>query len=95
MESAKELRARIVKLETEIERQKKLLTNLECDKKPAQRQLNAVLDPVARLPLEISSEIFVLSRTAFPEPGAMHIPMLLLNVCNAWSNIALSTPTLW
>ncbi|KAJ7826199.1 hypothetical protein B0H14DRAFT_2817691, partial [Mycena olivaceomarginata] len=89
MESAKELRARIVKLETEIEQQKKLLTNLERYKKLAQRQLNAVLDPVARLPLEISSEIFVLSRI-FPE----HIPMLLLNVCNAWSNIAFSTPAL-
>ncbi|KAJ7657481.1 hypothetical protein B0H17DRAFT_870855, partial [Mycena rosella] len=57
----------------------------------------AVRDPVSRLPLEISSEIFIqcLPSTSNPQPGARDIPMLLLNICNAWTDIALSTPALW
>ncbi|KAJ7902846.1 hypothetical protein B0H14DRAFT_3851768 [Mycena olivaceomarginata] len=92
---AEQLRARIGNLETEIDLQKRLLRKLEDDKILAQRQLNAVLDPVARLPLEISSEIFVQSLAPSPEPGALHIPMLLLSICSAWTDIALATPALW
>ncbi|KAF7328775.1 F-box domain-containing protein [Mycena venus] len=93
--SVQELRARIQKLSSEIELQKKLLNKLERDKCLVQRQLNAVLDPVARLPLEISSEIFLQSLAPIAQPGARHLPMLLLNVCHAWADIALSTPALW
>ncbi|KAJ6523351.1 hypothetical protein B0H19DRAFT_866849, partial [Mycena capillaripes] len=59
------------------------------------RQLNALRDPIARLPLEISSEIFLQCLSENPTPDAEIAPTLLLNVCNSWSNIALSTPTLW
>ncbi|KAJ7860518.1 hypothetical protein B0H13DRAFT_2073788 [Mycena leptocephala] len=91
-----ELRARIEKLSTEIILQRELLKKLEHDKSLVQRQLNSVLDPVARLPLEISSEIFLRCLPATPaEVGARHVPMLLLNICNAWTDIALSTPSLW
>ncbi|KAJ7896283.1 hypothetical protein B0H14DRAFT_3853687 [Mycena olivaceomarginata] len=104
--SAQQLRTRIEELSSEIALQKKLLKKLEQDKSIAQGQLNAVLDPVARLPLEISSEIFLqclvpdyMPPQGDPSPrpmaGAHHLPMLLLNVCNAWSTIALSTPALW
>ncbi|KAF7328755.1 F-box domain-containing protein [Mycena venus] len=93
--SVQELRRKIEKLSSEIDIQKKLLATLERDKILFQRQLNAVLDPVARLPLEISSEIFLQSLAPFPEPGAHNTPMLLLSICHAWSNIALSTPSLW
>ncbi|KAJ7902852.1 hypothetical protein B0H14DRAFT_3422312 [Mycena olivaceomarginata] len=96
---AEQLRARIGNLETEIDLQKRLLRKLEDDKRIAQRQLNAVLDPVACLPLEISSEIFAQSLGPFqslgPEAGALHIPMLLLSICSAWTDIALATPALW
>ncbi|KAJ7302355.1 hypothetical protein DFH08DRAFT_945691 [Mycena albidolilacea] len=93
---ADQLRMRISDLQTEIDLQRKLLRKLEDDKILAQRQLNAVLDPVARLPLEISSEIFLQSLDApFPEPGALHISMLLLSICSAWTDIALATPALW
>ncbi|KAF7331000.1 hypothetical protein MVEN_02440200 [Mycena venus] len=53
-------------------------------------------DPVlVQLPFELSSKIFVHCLPPRPEPGSSHIPMLLLNVCRARSDIALSTPALW
>jgi hypothetical protein len=93
--SLKELRAQIVKLDTEIDLQRELLRKLERDRSLAQRHINNLLDPVALLPLEISSEIFLETLAPFPEPGALRGPMLLLGICNAWTDIALATPALW
>ncbi|KAJ7896401.1 hypothetical protein B0H14DRAFT_501188 [Mycena olivaceomarginata] len=90
-----ELHARLVKLNTEIELHRKALKSLEQERSLVQRQINSALDPVARLPLEISSEIFRQSLAPFPDVGPLHAPMLLLNICNAWTDIALSTPSLW
>ncbi|KAJ7640373.1 hypothetical protein DFH06DRAFT_1137826 [Mycena polygramma] len=90
------VRARVAKLALEIDLQRAVLKDLEQDKSLAQRELNAVLDPVARLPLELSSEIFLQTlqgveghrgRLApFPEPSADHLPFL---------HIALFMPELW
>ncbi|KAJ7490684.1 hypothetical protein FB451DRAFT_1023389, partial [Mycena latifolia] len=57
----------------------------------------AILDPVARLPvpLEISSVIFMRCLPETPEPDSTTAPMIFLNVCQLWSHIALSTPSLW
>ncbi|KAJ7509529.1 hypothetical protein B0H11DRAFT_1251758 [Mycena galericulata] len=93
--SVHELEARIEKLSAEIARQKELLTDLEKSKSLVQRQLNAVREPMARLPLEISSEIFVRCLPPFPQHGIQHFPMLFLNICNAWTDIALTIPALW
>ncbi|KAJ6542070.1 hypothetical protein DFH09DRAFT_1368264, partial [Mycena vulgaris] len=93
--SAKELELRIDKLSADIIRQKEVLKQLESSKSAAQRQLNAILDPVARLPLEISSEIFIQCLSARPGPHASDPPLLFLNICNMWTEIALSTPALW
>ncbi|KAJ6510719.1 hypothetical protein C8R45DRAFT_1161623 [Mycena sanguinolenta] len=93
--SAQELRQRIAELSDQIDLHKKLLKGLERDKILVQRQLNGVLDPIAGLPLEISSGIFLQSLPPFPIPGASHVPMLLLNICSTWSTIARSTPDLW
>ncbi|KAJ7678820.1 hypothetical protein B0H17DRAFT_1206590 [Mycena rosella] len=92
-----DLQARIEAVSGEIDRQKEVLKALEHSKNALQRELNAVRDPVSRLPLEITSEIFIqcLPSTSTPQPGARGIPMLFLNICNAWTNIALSTPVLW
>ncbi|KAJ7827993.1 hypothetical protein B0H13DRAFT_304412 [Mycena leptocephala] len=92
MSGVEALRARIDKLSTEINMQTELLKKLQHDKSLVQRQLNAVLDPVARLPVEISSEIFLQSLPILIEPDARHAAMLLLNICNSWTSIALSTP---
>ncbi|KAF7336746.1 F-box domain-containing protein [Mycena venus] len=94
--SVEELEARIAKLSVDIDLQKEVLRQLESQKSAAQRQLNAIRDPVARLPLEISSEIFLLCLpSGGPKPEPPAAPILLLNVCNAWTEIALSSPELW
>ncbi|KAF7375501.1 hypothetical protein MSAN_00438100 [Mycena sanguinolenta] len=92
--SVEELRARIAAIDHEIELQKKLLERLEQDRVRALRQLNTALDPVARLPLEISSEIFLQSLATSPS-GARGVPTVLLGIFNAWTDIALATPAMW
>ncbi|KAJ7628084.1 hypothetical protein B0H17DRAFT_1285360, partial [Mycena rosella] len=93
--SVAELQARIDSLSADIDRHKKVLQDLERSKSATQRQLNAIRDPVARLPLEISSEIFIQCLSTRPRPGALHAPMILANICTIWTDIALSTPSLW
>jgi hypothetical protein len=65
------------------------LRQLEQRKRASQRQLNAFRDPLARLPLELSSEIFV---QCLPQYGYHVSPDARIN---AWAEIALSTPKLW
>ncbi|KAJ6523347.1 hypothetical protein B0H19DRAFT_1201903 [Mycena capillaripes] len=93
--SIEELQARIDKLSTYIDLQKEIIKQLEHSKSAAQRQLNALRDPVAQLPLEISSEVFFQCLPETPTPDARAVQMLLLNVCSTWTDIALSTPGLW
>ncbi|KAJ7102808.1 hypothetical protein C8R44DRAFT_859038 [Mycena epipterygia] len=98
--TVKELQAYIEEVSSDIEGQKDLeaLKKLRQDKNAAQRQLNAILDPVARLPFELSSEIFQCLYDIFPyfpTPNASKCPMLLLNISHAWTQIALATPALW
>ncbi|KAF7326585.1 F-box domain-containing protein [Mycena sanguinolenta] len=97
MSSIQALRARLEKISSEIVLQEKLLHQLRREKTLAQRQLNEAVDPVARLPLEISSEIFLQCLAPFPgqKPAGDRAPLLLLNICSAWTAIALSTPRLW
>ncbi|KAJ7788284.1 hypothetical protein B0H14DRAFT_2949431, partial [Mycena olivaceomarginata] len=74
---------------------KNVLRDLEKSRSHLRRQLNATLDPIARLPLELSSDIFqrCLPMSSYPDPH--YAPMLFLNVCHSWTEIALSTPSLW
>ncbi|KAJ7310868.1 hypothetical protein DFH08DRAFT_974267 [Mycena albidolilacea] len=95
------VRARIDEISAEIVLQKTLLKKLEQDRNLVQRQLNAVVDPVSPLPL---GDLSLVSRPrpshpgapeSLPELGAHRVPMLLMNICNTWSAIALATPALW
>ncbi|KAK7048997.1 hypothetical protein R3P38DRAFT_2872387 [Favolaschia claudopus] len=67
--------------------------------KEAQHRLNLFIDPMARLPLEIQSVIFlcVAPMESFqnPTPKPSAPPMVFLNVCRLWRDIALATPKLW
>ncbi|KAJ6519126.1 hypothetical protein C8R45DRAFT_851790, partial [Mycena sanguinolenta] len=93
--STQELRERIAKISSSIAHQETLLKKLRENMSLLQRQLNEAVDPVARLPLEISSEIFLQCLDLFPSPGPSYAPTLLINVCNTWNRIALSIPALW
>jgi hypothetical protein len=69
---------------------------LENNRHAVQRQLNSASDPIARLPLEISSEIFIeCLGIPLPSSGAHRAPMLLMNICWNWTDIVLATPALW
>ncbi|KAJ7727239.1 hypothetical protein B0H16DRAFT_1697804 [Mycena metata] len=93
--SVRELEARVDEMSADTEMKKQLRV-------VKQRQLNSLRDPLAvsRLPLEISSEIFL---QCLPEhspwlpqrPTPRSAPMLLMSICNTWSDIALSTSALW
>ncbi|KAJ7666658.1 hypothetical protein DFH06DRAFT_1184409 [Mycena polygramma] len=94
------LQARIDQFSAEIELQKEVLKQLELSRIYVQRQINAIRDPMARLPLELSSEIFVQClplelEHRSPKVDGGTAPMLLTNVCHAWAAIAISTPALW
>ncbi|KAJ7888213.1 hypothetical protein B0H13DRAFT_2342063 [Mycena leptocephala] len=55
------------------------------------RELNSVVDPMQRLPVEISSAIFVYCLPEFPHPSPGIAPMVFLHVCHAWSSIVVSS----
>ncbi|KAJ7659428.1 hypothetical protein B0H17DRAFT_1337569 [Mycena rosella] len=79
----------------EIDRQTQMPPEVAHHEIPTPRQLNAICDPVARFPFDISSEIFIQCLHSRPSPGALDAPMLFLNICHAWTDIALSTTKLW
>ncbi|KAJ7865768.1 hypothetical protein B0H14DRAFT_2347790, partial [Mycena olivaceomarginata] len=93
--AALSLKTRIEEVSFLIAAQKSVLSELEKRRSDLRRQLNAILDPMTRLPLEVSSDIFqrCLQMSSYPDPR--YAPMLFLNVCHTWADIALSTPSLW
>ncbi|KAJ7482803.1 hypothetical protein B0H11DRAFT_1206870 [Mycena galericulata] len=90
-----EIRKSIDKLSSEIARQRDILRDLENQKSTAQGELNTILDPMSRLPLEISSYIMLRCLPTSPTANPAAAPVVFLNICRAWSNIALATPSLW
>ncbi|KAJ7174043.1 hypothetical protein C8R43DRAFT_976981 [Mycena crocata] len=95
MESAADLSRRLEEISATIEHQKQVLRDLEKGKSEVQGRLNAILDPITRLPLEISSEIFLRCAVKFPTPNKHIAPLVFLSVCHSWSNIAQLIPALW
>ncbi|KAJ7745209.1 hypothetical protein DFH07DRAFT_776819 [Mycena maculata] len=81
------LRTRIEDISLLIARQQEILRDLEKQKSAAQGELNAILDPMARLLLEIG-DLHPLPpyRSSSPSPPRPHAIA---------HNIALSTPSLW
>ncbi|KAJ7456800.1 hypothetical protein B0H11DRAFT_2065549 [Mycena galericulata] len=90
-----DIHRRIEKLSSEIARQREILRDLENQKSAAQGELNTVLDPMSRLPLEISSDIMLRCLPTMPRADPLAAPMVFLNICRSWRNMALATPALW
>ncbi|KAJ6487223.1 hypothetical protein C8R47DRAFT_518379 [Mycena vitilis] len=95
MASVDLLRARIDELSSDIKHHEEILQNLRKLKSDAQRELNAMLDPMARLPLEIFSEILALCVPTLPRPSRAAAPLTSLRVSRAWKTAALSSAPLW
>ncbi|KAK7048954.1 hypothetical protein R3P38DRAFT_1882608 [Favolaschia claudopus] len=93
----RQLQEHIDELSSSIVAQEAVLLNLRTQRSEARRKLNRFLDPMARLPLEIQSHIFLSvdldSEPPRPDPNAP--PMVFTNVCRLWRDIALATPKLW
>ncbi|KAJ6510639.1 hypothetical protein C8R45DRAFT_964709 [Mycena sanguinolenta] len=93
------LRERLEKISSEIDLHEKLLKDLRREKILVSRRLNQASDPMARLPLEISSEILLLESLPpfeVTQPRLARVGrLILLKICTAWTSIALSIPSLW
>ncbi|KAJ7203724.1 hypothetical protein C8J57DRAFT_1030880, partial [Mycena rebaudengoi] len=89
------LRKRLGELASSIALQEKVLYDLERSRAATRHQLNTILDPIARLSLEISSDIFMCCLAEVCRPNVRTAPILFLNACATWAEIALSTPALW
>ncbi|KAK7022363.1 F-box domain-containing protein [Favolaschia claudopus] len=93
----RQLQEHIDELSSSIVAQEAVLLNLRTQRSDARRKLNCFLDPMARLPLEIQSHIFLSvdldSEPPRPDPNAP--PMVFTNVCRLWRDIAVATPKLW
>ncbi|KAJ7160284.1 hypothetical protein C8R46DRAFT_1107625 [Mycena filopes] len=94
MSRVSNLRARVEELSLAILRQKELLSGLEYARIEIYRQINEIVDPISRLPLELSSSIFELTLPV-DLPKSNHALTTLLNISHSWTTIALSTPSLW
>ncbi|KAK7049143.1 hypothetical protein R3P38DRAFT_3620813 [Favolaschia claudopus] len=92
-----ELCATIDELTRKIDAQKQLLRDLEEQRSQARRRLNSLHDPMARLPLEIQSHIFLCVDHTWDRPSTYpdNVPMVFVAVSRLWRLIALSTPRLW
>ncbi|KAK7000405.1 hypothetical protein R3P38DRAFT_3219305 [Favolaschia claudopus] len=106
--AAAELRQHIEELTatiTEAERTSRTtrMLDLTFELNEAQRKLNSFVDPIARLPLEIQSHIFLyvlhsedqLGHVSIPRANSRLPPMGFLSVSCLWRDIALSSPNLW
>ncbi|KAK7022437.1 hypothetical protein R3P38DRAFT_2780461 [Favolaschia claudopus] len=86
------------KLRTHIDELSSNISDLINQRVQARRELNHLLDPMARLPLELQSHIFLcvehkLNAERKADPN--DVPLVFLSVCHLWHVIALSTPKLW
>ncbi|KAK7000406.1 hypothetical protein R3P38DRAFT_3285692 [Favolaschia claudopus] len=87
-------RDRVERLVARLEARKLAVRDAEVTLAAAKRTLNSLVDPMARLPLELQSGIFLLTGTDH-EPDPDGSPLNLLFVCHMWHDIAVATPRLW
>ncbi|KAJ7510918.1 hypothetical protein B0H11DRAFT_2183638 [Mycena galericulata] len=91
-------RARISKLDNEIETLQRSIEALRSERDRFQEELATYKYPVLSLPAEIVSAIFTHFLPAYPKRSPLVgsvTPSFLCRICRRWRNVALSTPTLW
>ncbi|KAJ7074010.1 hypothetical protein C8F01DRAFT_6192, partial [Mycena amicta] len=91
-------RARLAKINAEIEQLTSALSALVAQRKPIQDRLDSFIYPVMTLPNEIVSEIFIQYLPPYPACPPLlgeGSPTKLAQLCRRWRNIAHSTPHLW
>ncbi|KAJ7277378.1 hypothetical protein C8J57DRAFT_1465956 [Mycena rebaudengoi] len=90
------LRDELAEIDSSIAYHLARITELENRRTAVQVQLGRYIYPVLTLPPEITSEIFV---QCLPHgnvsPHPSEAPLLLLVICRAWRDLAISTPVLW
>ncbi|KAK7002358.1 hypothetical protein R3P38DRAFT_2729694 [Favolaschia claudopus] len=94
-ESDETLHERLDAIQAKIGQRIEVVHNLARIKSGIQRQLNDRHDPVARLPVELSSKIFTHCVPSRNEYGTLSAAILLIRICSSWTEIALFTPSLW
>ncbi|KAJ7192150.1 hypothetical protein C8J57DRAFT_1109802, partial [Mycena rebaudengoi] len=76
-----------------------LLEAKQLDSEKQQREWEAALDcikyPVLTLPAELVSRIFIACLPAYPRPSPHTAPLLVVQICHHWREIALETSELW
>ncbi|KAJ7098671.1 hypothetical protein B0H15DRAFT_586530 [Mycena belliarum] len=97
-----DIRRRLAELDAEILKHNTILCDLRQQRTDLRRELCAVATyPVLTLPVEITAEIFMQclpdidDRDIYTSALKTNMPILLMGVCQAWRDVALSTPMLW
>ncbi|KAJ7474811.1 hypothetical protein FB451DRAFT_1088428 [Mycena latifolia] len=90
------LRNQLSDLDISISQHERLLQELKEQRAAVQVQFDRFVYPILTLPPEITSEIFLWCSE--PDIGTIDpelSPLLLLQICKAWREVALSIPALW
>ncbi|KAJ7911090.1 hypothetical protein B0H13DRAFT_2010505 [Mycena leptocephala] len=95
MESVEDLRVRLEEISSAMEHHEAAIRDLAKAKSDVQGRLNTIRDPITRLPLEISSSIFILCLSSTTSSSPSEAPLLFLRVCHSWNAITRSVPALW
>ncbi|KAJ7265435.1 hypothetical protein B0H12DRAFT_1011431, partial [Mycena haematopus] len=99
-----DLRKRLAELDAQIDEHRRALHDLQEVRTAVAQELSATATfPFLTLPVEITTEIFILSLPQFAGLGwdrsvrqyGNAVPISLTLVCRTWRNIALATPALW
>ncbi|KAJ7633452.1 hypothetical protein DFH06DRAFT_1222845 [Mycena polygramma] len=95
--SVRKQRAALAETRCRIALYKKHITMLEKKQDELEAGLSLVTYPVLKLPVEITSRVFLccLPTGGCVVPSSSNAPLLLAQICRHWRDVALSTPQLW
>ncbi|KAJ7474722.1 hypothetical protein FB451DRAFT_1246432 [Mycena latifolia] len=91
------LRTRLAELDRQIAHIKAYLSTVAAERQTVKEYLGGIVYPILTIPTELTAKIFV---DCLPDhgrvwPSAEMAPLLLVQVCRSWREIALGTGDLW